>query len=39
MTPNEIVPLYLTILMAVLVAIAVIGGRNIAKKNKEGKDD
>jgi hypothetical protein len=36
MDPQVAVPLYLTILMAVLVAIAVFGGRAADKRKAEG---
>ena len=40
MDPNTAVPVYLTILMVILCAIALIGGNAIDKKNRaEGKKE
>ena len=39
MDPNTAVPLYLTILMAILCAIALIGGNAADKKRGVGKED
>jgi len=40
MSPNDAVPLYLTILMAVLCAIALIGGNIMDKKKRAaGKEE
>jgi sorbitol-specific phosphotransferase system component IIC len=39
MTPNEIVPLFLTILMAVLCVVALVGGHNLDKKAKAEKKE
>ena len=34
---QTLVPVYLTILMAILCCIAIIGGRNVDKKRAQGK--
>ena len=39
MDPNTAVPLYLTILMAILCAIALIGGNAADKRHGVSKDD
>jgi uncharacterized membrane protein len=39
MSPNVAVPLYLTILMIILCAIAIVGGRAIDKKKAAGQSD
>lgn len=38
MEPNTAVPLYLTILMIILCAIALVGGNAVDKKRRAGKD-
>jgi len=39
MSPNVAVPLYLTILMIILCAIAIVGGRAIDKKKAAGQSE
>jgi uncharacterized membrane protein len=36
MSPNVAVPLYLTILMVILCAIAILGGKAVDKKRGQG---